>query len=167
VKNPEDFIRLAQRMPRQRFVMIGHGLSPALALEEWGMEVPGNLFIFGAASRMQVQDAIAACSALVVTSKREGLPTLILEAMAHRKPIVAPNEAGSMEAIGDGDFGFTYQQGDLDDLAENTVKALADTRKCKHARQRILSDYDWRVIGPKFDAIYRHDPRAATELCAD
>jgi glycosyltransferase involved in cell wall biosynthesis len=95
---------------------------------------------------------------LVVTSKREGLPTLVLEAMAQKKPIVVPNEAGSMEAIGDGDFGFIYRQGNLDELADCTLKALADTQKCQNARQRILSEYDWRVTAPKLDAIYNADP---------
>ncbi|HEY3853761.1 MAG TPA: glycosyltransferase family 4 protein [Verrucomicrobiae bacterium] len=163
VKNPEDFVRLAERLPRLRFVMMGHGLTRKLVTDEWEIPIPRNLVIFSAASHAQVQDAIAACSALVVTSKREGLPTLVMEAMAQQKPVVVPNEAGSMEAISDGDFGFIYSQGNLDDLADCTIKAIADTRKCQHSRQRILSEYDWRVTAPKLDAIYTSDPRAALE----
>ena len=159
VKNPQEFVRLGERLPRQKFVMIGHDLTRKLVSDEWGIEFPRNLVILGAASHTQVQDAIAACSALVVTSKREGLPTLVLEAMAQRKPIVVPNEAGSMEAIGDGDFGFVYSPGDLDDLADCALKALADTQKCHYARQRILSEYDWRITAPKLDAIYKADSR--------
>jgi glycosyltransferase involved in cell wall biosynthesis len=155
VKNPEDFVRLAQRLPRLRFVMIGHELSADLVRKEWKLDVPENLVVQGAASHAGIQDALAACSALVVTSKREGLPTLLLEAMAHQKPIVVPDEAGCMEAIGNGQFGFIYRQRDLDDLAGKMLQALADTEKSKGARERVLAEYDWRAIAPKLDAIYR------------
>jgi glycosyltransferase involved in cell wall biosynthesis len=157
VKNPADFVRLAQQLPRQSFVMMGHDLSREILRDEWELEAPGNLNLPGPASHTEVQDAIAACSALVVTSKREGLPTLVLEAMAQLKPVVVPNEAGCTEAIGDGEFGFIYRQGDIDDLAEKTLAALADTKRCAGARKRVLSEYDWRVVAPKLDALYLGD----------
>jgi glycosyltransferase involved in cell wall biosynthesis len=155
VKNPGDFVRLARRLPRQKFAMLGHGLSRDILRDDWELEAPANLVIDGPASHLEVQDAIAACSALVVTSKREGLPTLVLEGMAHGKPIVVPNEDGCMEAIGNGEFGFIYRQGDVEDLAENVVAAIADKKRCTGARQRVLSEYDWRVVCAKLDAIYR------------
>jgi glycosyltransferase involved in cell wall biosynthesis len=159
VKNPADFVRLAQRLPRQKFVMIGHDLSGEVIRNEWSLEVPGNLLVQGSASHAEVQDALAACSAVVVTSKREGLPTLILEAMAQCKPVVVPDEAGCVEAIGDGEFGFIYRPNDLDDFAEKTQAALADRERCQHGRQRVLSEYDWRVLAPKLDILYR-DPKS-------
>lgn len=154
VKNPGDFVRLALRLPREKFVMIGHDLNREILRNEWDLEVPCNLIVYGSTSHIEVQDAIAACSALVVTSKREGLPTLILEAMAQCKPVVVPNEAGCMEAIGDGEFGFIYRPNDLDDLAEKTLAALTDNDRSRRGRKRVLSEYDWRVVAPKLDAIY-------------
>ncbi len=155
VKNPADFVRLAQRLPHHRFVMIGHGLTPEVLQKEWEVDVPENLYFYGSASRGEVQDALAACSALVVTSKREGLPTLVLEAMTHRKAVVVPDEAGCMEAIGQGEFGFIYRQGGLDDLAAKTLSALADADRGQRARERVLAEYDWRVVAPRLDAVYR------------
>ncbi len=135
--------------------MIGHKLSKEIVRNEWGLEAPSNLIVHGPASHMEVQDAIAACSALVVTSKREGLPTLVLEALTQSKSVVVPEELGCMEAIGDGEFGFIYRQGDLDDLAEKTLIAIKDTQKSQAARQRVLSEYDWLAVAPKVDALYR------------
>jgi len=155
IKNPADFVRLAQRLPGQKFVMIGHALTRKVLQKEWGVDVPGNLYVYGPASHAEVQDALAACSALVVTSKREGLPTLVLEAMAHQKPVVVPDEAGCMEAINQGEFGFIYRQNDIDHLVAVTEEALADRERCRWARQRILKEYDWRVVAPKLDAIYQ------------
>lgn len=155
VKNPVDFVHLACSMPEHNFIMIGRKLSSESLKTDWGIDIPNNLFVIGSLSQTEVQDAIAACSVLVVTSKREGLPTLVMEAMAHAKPIVVPDDDGCMEVIGNGEVGYIYKQGDIDDLLKRTLQALEDSSIGQRARQRVLSEYDWRVIAPKLDAIYR------------
>jgi glycosyltransferase involved in cell wall biosynthesis len=47
VKNPADFVRLTARLPSQRFVMLGHGLSNEILHDEWGVDVPPNLLVQG------------------------------------------------------------------------------------------------------------------------
>ena len=154
VKNPADFVKLAVNLPKQQFLMLGQGLSNATLLNEWGVSVPANLKVMGEATHQETQDALAACSALVVTSKREGLPTLVLEAMTHGKPIVVPDEDGCLEAIGHGDFGFSYRHGDIDQLAATTIEASLDKTRCRRAPQRIAEEYDWRVVARKLDHFY-------------
>ena len=154
VKNPAEFIRLAMALPAQQFVVMGQNLDATVMLRDWHLSSPSNVRYVGAASHAGVQDAIAACSALVVTSKREGLPTLVLEAMAHGKPIVVPDEAGCLEAINGGDFGFVYHLGDIDSLASATRQALGDAHRRARSRSRVLEEYDWRVVISQLDAIY-------------
>ena len=154
VKNPADFVRLAFSLPEQQFLMLGQGLSNATLHDDWDMSVPANLKVMGEATHQETQDAIAACSALIVTSKREGLPTLVLEAMTHGKPIVVPDEDGCMEAIGHGEFGFIYRQGDISHLSAMTLEAISDRERCSRSRKRILEEYDWRVVMEKLDRIY-------------
>ena len=48
-----------------------------------------------------------------------------------------------------------YENGNIDDLAQKTLKALTDSELGNCARKRVLAEYDWRVIAPKLDAIYR------------
>jgi len=154
VKNPAEFVRLAQRMPDQRFMMMGGGLSADELRSHWRVECPSNLVLAGSATHIEVQDALAACAVVVVTSLREGLPTLVLEAMAHRKPVVVSNEQGSAEAVDGGKFGRVYSLGDLDDLEANVRAALSGPTEIPEARQHILEVYDWRVIAPQLDSIY-------------
>ncbi len=155
VKNPADFVRLAQAMPNYAFVAAGAGLDAASMRSRWKVEAPLNLTFLGEISRGEVQDALAACSALVITSLWEGLPTVALEAMVHGVPVVVSNNPGCMEAIGDGEFGFIYSQGDVGDLAAVTVDALHKDRSALRSAERIADEYDWRVVAPKLDAIYR------------
>jgi len=161
VKNPGDFVRLAQRLPGETFVMLGGGLTPD-KLREFGVDkLPENLRVDGQGVHARVLDAVAACSVLVVTSKTEGMPTLVLEGMALRRPVVVPYVHGCAEAVGDERHGFIYRHDDLDDLVEKTLAALADRQRGQRARERVLAEYDWRVIAPKLDAIYRGEAAAA------
>ncbi len=153
VKNPADFVRLASALPNHTLVMLGQDLDAAVLRTEWKVAVPDNLLVLGKASPGEVQDALAACAALVVTSRREGLPTLVLEAMAHRKPVVVPTEPGCVEAVGD--CGFIYQSDNVADLAAQALAALGDVKKSAKGRQRVLVEYDWRVVAKRLDAIYR------------
>jgi glycosyltransferase involved in cell wall biosynthesis len=154
VKNPRAFAELAAQLPTKRFVMAGRGLTKNALQAGWGIDVPSNLALVGELPHSGILDAIAASSVVVVTSYREGLPTLVLEAMSQSKMIVIPNEQGCMEATADGDFALVYQPGNLDDLAAKTLAGLKDGRKNSGARERILLEYDWRVVAPQLDGVY-------------
>jgi glycosyltransferase involved in cell wall biosynthesis len=154
VKNPLEFVRLASALPSLRFVMIGRGLTRDSLAAALGAAVPANLVVFDELPHRDVADAIAASSAVVVTSRREGLPTLVLEAMALAKPTVVSNEPGSLEAVDGGAYGFAYELGSIDDLVRQTRAALGDTTMGPRARQRVLDEYDWRVVAPQLDRIY-------------
>jgi glycosyltransferase involved in cell wall biosynthesis len=154
VKNPKEFVLLAQSMPKYNFVIIGNGLTKDLFKEHYCISTPKNLSILGKMSQLEVQHAIAASSCLVSTSKREGLPTLVLEGMAQSKPVVVSNEPGSMEAIDHGEYGYFYELGNIEDLKNQTQLALKDEVKPVKARQRVLQEYDWRVVIKKLDRLY-------------
>lgn len=161
VKNPVDFVRLARALPAITLVMVGHGLDVGVLRSEWEVEVSANLRVLGGVAPVVVQDALAACAVLVVTSLREGLPTLVLEALAHRKPVIVPAEAGCLEAVGDGEFGAIYQPGRIDELAELTLAAMGDPRPSDKGRQHVVAEYDWRVVARRLDGIYRGTARTA------
>ncbi len=154
VKHPEFFVRLADAMPTTQFVIAGQGISREVIETEWSLSVPKNLFVSGTLTHAEVQDAIAACSVLVLCSRREGLPTLVLEGMVAGKPVVVPDEEGCMEAIGDGAFGFIYASGSLEECASQVIAALADERVRFAAREHALETYAWPQILRRLDCIY-------------
>ena len=154
VKNPGEFAKLAAAMPDRTHVMIGHGINAQTLATRYGIEAPRNLVFLGGLSQQNVQDAIAACRVLVVTSRREGLPTLVMEGMALGKPIVVPNEPGCMEAIGEGEAGYIYELGNINDLVEKSILAWSDEAIGPAAQERVLREYDWRVVSKRLDQIY-------------
>ena len=155
VKAPDLFIRMARELKDVPFVMVGRRLNRENIYSKYGLDVPRNVFLVGELSYRETLDAIAGCRAFVMTSKREGCPTALLEAMALRKPVVVPAHSGCLEIVESEDYGFLYEYGRLDDLVENVRKALDDKQKGKRARQRVLDIYDWRVLVKRIDDVYR------------
>jgi glycosyltransferase involved in cell wall biosynthesis len=154
VKNPRAFVELAAGQPRTQFVMIG-GVTSADLQREYGLEKPANLRLLPQLPHADVLDAIAACRALVVTSFREGLPTLVLEAMTLRRPLVVPAEAGCLDAT-DGDrCAAVYHPGDIPHLQQQLQRVLREDRANEPGRQRVLQEFDWRVVAVKLDQIYQ------------
>jgi glycosyltransferase involved in cell wall biosynthesis len=154
VKNPEEFVQLAMRIPGIPCVMIGGGLTEGRVRELCGT-VPANLRILGQKPVSEVHDALAAASLVVVTSKREGLPTLVLEAMVHETPLVVPDEAGCMEAVNQGQFGAIYQLGAVEDLKSKVTEVLAGPKKSVGGLQYVSQHYDWRQVSRQLDEVYR------------
>jgi len=154
VKNAGEFLQLAHSMPEYEFLIIGPGFTKDIFRDIYDLEVPENFHIYGPANHRTTLNAISACSVLVSTSKKEGLPTLVLEGMALSKPVVVSNEPGSMEVIDQGAYGYFYELGNITDLKDKVQKALLDKDKVKAARHRVLEEYDWRVVSAKLDSVY-------------
>jgi teichuronic acid biosynthesis glycosyltransferase TuaC len=154
VKNPAEMVQLAAALPDIAFCMAGPGLSPESLLADYGVVVPPNVRFTGKLTQAGVQDAIAACRVLVVTSRREGLPTLVLEGLAHQKPMVVPNEDGCTEALGGAQFGAVYTLGDVPSLTSALRVCFEAPRQNAFALERVRDEFDWPVIMRKLDKVY-------------
>ena len=53
---------------------------------------------------------------VVLTSRSEGIPLVLMEAMARGKPVLAPAITGIPELVIDGENGFLYSPGSLEDF---------------------------------------------------
>ena len=88
-------------------------------------------------SRKEVQLAMNACNCLLMTSFREGSPTVIKEAMACGTPIVSV-DVGDVKAVTNGTTGcYISESYDADELALLIRKAISFVGKT-NGRQRIV-----------------------------
>lgn len=154
IKNPRLFVELAIRMPEIRFVMIGRNLDAIHLMKEYGVPIPKNLILMNELRHEDTLDAIAACKTFVMTSKREGIPTALLEAMGIGKPVVVPNHSGCKEVVASKLYGFSYEPGSLDDLIEQTRQALVSKGIGEKAKERVSRNYDWKILAKKIDYVY-------------
>lgn len=80
--------------------------------------------ITGWISGEQVRDEILAARAMVLPSFVEGLPVVIMEAMALRRPVLASCVNGIPELVLPGENGWLFPAGSVDDLAKAMEECL-------------------------------------------
>lgn len=118
---------LAQGLDAQ-LTLIGDGpLRGMLEKRANRANLRGRIAFKGALSERETLSEIASCDVLVVSSLMEGLPVVLIEALALAKPVIAPNVAGIPELISDGETGLLFRPGDWDHLAEQ-IQLLASNR---------------------------------------
>jgi colanic acid/amylovoran biosynthesis glycosyltransferase len=100
----------------------------------------------------------------VLPSLAEGIPMVLMEAMALEVPCVAPHIAGIPELIEHGVDGLLFTVADVSDLAQS-MRALLDSpelrqRTGKHAREKVLRDYDMARNTTRFAALLEEQLQA-------
>ncbi|BCL76373.1 glycosyl transferase [Jeongeupia sp. HS-3] len=102
-RNPELFAEIAARLTRPgvEFVWIGGGdESGEAALKAAGVTVLGWL------PRAEALKALATLDIYIQTSRWEGLPVAVIEAMAAGLPVVATDVVGNRDLVRNGDNGY-------------------------------------------------------------
>jgi colanic acid/amylovoran biosynthesis glycosyltransferase len=92
-------------------------------------------------SNQRVRDEIGAARALVLPSFAEGLPVVIMEAMALKRPVISTFIAGIPELVKSGEHGWLMPAGDVDELVkviqtclDAQVQDLTIMGRAAHAR---------------------------------
>jgi glycosyltransferase involved in cell wall biosynthesis len=115
----------------------------------------GRLHLLG--WRRDVPDLLAAFDVLVLTSRWEGLPRVIPEAIAASVPVVATAVDGSAEILQDGVNGFLAGPGDIDGIAARIARLLDDpalARRVATAAQPLLHEFDIDRMVRRQEALY-------------
>ena len=115
--------------------------------------------ILGWISSKQVRQELLASRALVLPSFAEGLPVVIMEAMAVRRPVLSTYVAGIPELVIQGENGWLFPAGSVEALVEALEECLAtpiaELNKMGEAgfalaRQRHCSDTEARKMADLF-----------------
>ena len=119
-------LRAMQIMNQQRNVdllVIGSGpLDADLKRQARDLGVDNCVYFLG--SRDDVMDILPRVNMVVSSSLWEGLPTVLLEAMALRVPVVATDVSGSRELVQQGVTGVLVPPGEPGLLAEACLQVL-------------------------------------------
>jgi len=119
-----------------------------------------NVKITGWISGDQVREEILAARALVLPSFAEGLPVVIMEAMALRRPVLTTYIAGIPELVRTGEEGWLFPAGDVEALAAVLEELLASPvevleRMAEAAQKRVLERHSIDVEAKKLAQLFR------------
>lgn len=88
-------------------------------IREFGLQ--GRVTLMGHVPRSEMNSWYEQADAVVLTSRSEGIPLVLMEAMARRKVVLAPNITGIPELVTAGKNGFLYSAGSLDDFVAKLI----------------------------------------------
>ncbi|MCB1367287.1 MAG: glycosyltransferase [Rhodobacteraceae bacterium] len=139
--------RLRCDFPDLAVTLIGDGPErPALEGEAAALGLSGMIEFAGYKGQSEVAAALAASDLLVLPSFAEGLPVVLMEALAAGLPVVATRIAGVAELVEDGISGFLVAPGDEAALADKLAILLADP-----ARRRAMGKAGRAKVRAEFD----------------
>ncbi len=160
-KGLDVLMTVAERLVKEgkselvRFQLAGDG--PLLAhYQKTGL--PANVQLLGRVDDAQLNRLYGDCDALVLPTRFEGMPTVVLEAMARAKPIIVSDVGASAELVSPHN-GYLLPPGDAVQLY-NTVLAFASRSPDVRAKmgaysfERVRSVFSWPVVVKGFEQLF-------------
>ncbi|MBD3764418.1 MAG: glycosyltransferase [Rhodobacterales bacterium] len=145
----------AADLPDLTLTLVGDGpLRAGLQAQIDRAGLAGRIRLTGRLDEGQVRDRLAEASALILPSFAEGLPVVLMEAMAAGRPVIATAIAGIPELVEPGRNGWLVPAGDADALA----RAIADLAATPPDRLAQMGQ------AARADALARHDVALAAEV---
>ncbi|HVS03008.1 MAG TPA: glycosyltransferase family 4 protein [Thermoanaerobaculia bacterium] len=158
--------RILERFPDARIVLGGGGdLLARLAARAEQLGVGDRVLFPGPLSHHQALELIATAAVFVMPSVRDpsgnvdGLPIVVLEAMAAGKPVVASAVSGLPLAVDDGRTGRLVPERDPAALADAVCELLADPERAARmgaeGRRRIERELHWGAVAGRHEDLCR------------
>jgi glycosyltransferase involved in cell wall biosynthesis len=152
------------RQPRARVVLAGGGdLLEPLRRRAEELGIAGAVRFPGALEHPQALALIAECDVFVMPSVRDrrgnvdGLPIVVLEAMAAARPVVATAVSGLPLAIADRETGRLVAEHDSAALAAAVVELIEDAAGARRlgeaAAERVRTELNWPAVARVHDRL--------------
>jgi glycosyltransferase involved in cell wall biosynthesis len=147
-----------EKCPRAKFLFVGDGpLRPQIENQVIRLGVERQVVFTG--YRDDVAMLLKTIDVVVLPSRWEGLPLILLEAMACRRPIVASRVTGNVDVVVDGVTGFLVPSGAPPALAERIIQLLQDARLCdelgRRGRERLEKEFSLERMVGQTRAVYQ------------
>jgi sugar transferase (PEP-CTERM/EpsH1 system associated) len=148
---------IVRSYPSIRLLIVGQGILQN-HLKELVIQngLQDNVLFTG--GRLDTPQLYKVFDLFVLPSISEGLPMVLLEAMASGCPIIATEVGGIPSLIRHGFNGSLVPSKDPDSLAKEILKLLADTEKrneyIENGKQIFNKSYDVRVMTRKYESLY-------------
>jgi N-acetyl-alpha-D-glucosaminyl L-malate synthase BshA len=160
VKRVEDVVKIFHKVSSKipaKLLMIGDGPERA-ACEELcrSLKICGDIRFLG--KQDAIEELLAISDVFLLPSGNESFGLVALEAMACEVPVVSSNAGGIPEVNIEGVTGFLSDIGDVDDMAEKTLKILENPALLSQLRINAKAQaerFNLEIILPQYEAYYQ------------
>ena len=149
--------KVVKEIPDFHLAVIGGGeLEAPLKALAASLGVAGHVHFCGIVD--EIEDVYADLNLLILSSKNEGTPVVLIEAVASGCPVAATKVGGIPEVLENGKYGFMLDS--VPELfAEQLAKAVRASRDIAALssgdRQRFAANYSVAALAKRTDSLYR------------
>jgi len=162
VKGQRELIEAVARVPGARVVLVGVDLEEGGAFEQTlrdrAEELGTSDRVVFAGYRDDAARVVAAADVFALPSWTEGLPLVVLEAMALGRPVVATPVGGTPELVVDEETGLLVPPRDVAALAAALTRVLGDAalgrRLGEAGRRRVAEHFSAEATSREVLALY-------------
>ncbi len=144
-KSPLDYIKVCikvyEKMPNVNFLLVGDGILRARCERMLSASPLNGRFIF-TGWRRDISQILDILDIAVLTSKWEGMPVSIIEALAKGCPVIATNVGGTPELIKDGVSGYLIRPGSYDEMTEKILQIFKDRQSLEEMKRMASVSID-------------------------
>lgn len=156
----EAFVRLSNQNSNLHLIIIGDGPGRLLLKKRlFQVGLQKKMHLMGKRPHSEIPHLLNASNIFVLPTHYEGLPNVVLEAMACSKSVVATRVGGIPEIVKNGKTGFLAKPKDVDSLVEAIDFLLSHPGEAKkigeRARKLVLENYTWEKSAEKTIKVYR------------
>ncbi|CAA0120710.1 N,N'-diacetylbacillosaminyl-diphospho-undecaprenol alpha-1,3-N-acetylgalactosaminyltransferase [BD1-7 clade bacterium] len=135
---------------------------PRRQIERWQRQ--GDIIWHDNVSAME--DLISRCDLICLPTRYgEGIPRILIEAAACRRPIIAPDVAGCMDILKDGVNGFMYDRNSPLGLAQAMERAIDNKHRLgdlgESGREMVVEKFSDAVILEQWSQVYNANTQDA------
>lgn len=153
----EAFARLSQRHRDWQLLLVGEG-PLRQSMTEWIVQHKHEKNIRLVGWRPDVPQLLKTADVLVLPSLWEGMPNIVLEAMAAGLPVVVSRVEGTEELIRDGQTGLLVTPGSVEELDQKIELVLNDrefsTKLAAAAQQLISKGFTIESMVTSYEQLY-------------
>lgn len=161
VKRPVDCVeilaRVLQKGLKTRLIMVGDGSERPNAEHRARCLGVADACVF-VGKQPKIVDYLSASDVLLLPSEQESFGLAALEAMACELPVIASRVGGLPEVVDDGETGFLSEVGDVEKMASDAARLVADAgfrrEMGRRARDSAISRYRTDLIIPQYVEFY-------------
>jgi glycosyltransferase involved in cell wall biosynthesis len=155
----EAMAEVRRRHPDVQLYVAGAGpLAGQLRARGDALGLDGALHLLGHVDQQQLVDLYRGAVAFAHAAHYEGLPTVLLEAMACARPVVSTAVSGALDLIEDGRNGMLVPRRNPRAMADVLCRVLDDdalsARLGRAARRTVEARFAWRVVGHRHERCY-------------
>ena len=158
VKGVDILLRAFAKFPSPTTLLLAGDGAQRETLERLTLDLELSSSVKFLGFRSDIAALMREADCVVLPSRWEGLPMVMLEAMALGTPVIASAVGGIPEVIEDDITGWLVPPEDVDSLAGALLQALTDTEKAQRiavaAHARIKTDYSVEVLARRTLALY-------------